>query len=163
MKGGEMKCFNGFLLAIVFVFFISTFGCGGGGGGGSTNSPSITAPSTLGATSPLLEPSNPIIENEVVEQIALDHSFPLNSGYDPPNLNGEYEMSGEVVASDISQAIGTPVNSTIILSNQTSNGRIDFKEVIGSVTSGGAGTYYITGSNDAIHDIGKDNNKRLRL
>jgi hypothetical protein len=146
----QLKFFN---LSIVVLIFAIVLGCGGGSGGseGSNNSDSPPAGSSV------VLPFNSIIsENEaVIKEIVDQQNFPIYYAVSetdiPPTLNGTYESSLTVTASDIEEAIGETNNTAVILSNQDNvNGKIDYEEIIGGITAGAAGTYYIEGFNDAF-------------
>ena len=88
------------------------------------------------------------IENPSVKHAVKDSRIPVYPGDNPPALVGKYLTNGEVEdASYIFQSlIGLPVISEFELYNQTTSGKISFREKVEGITVSGTGGY-ITGNN----------------
>lgn len=86
------------------------------------------------------------LENPSVKQAVQESNIEVYQGEEPPRLAGNYIADGKI--SDASSAIyamvGAKVNSLIVLYNQTSSGKISFREKVGDIIVWGSGGY-ITG------------------
>jgi hypothetical protein len=88
------------------------------------------------------------IKNPSVKAAINESRIEINEGDNPPPLAGTYSLNGYVVDASrlISELVGTPVRSEFELYNQTSSGKISFREKIGGLSVSGSGGY-ITGDN----------------
>jgi len=97
---------------------------------------------------PKLDSPEAFLQNPYVSSAINESNIPVNQGNNPPALAGTYSTNGSVTdASDVlSLLIGVPIQSVVVLSNQTSTGKIDFGESIDGISVTGTGGY-ITGDN----------------
>jgi len=125
---------NGYLLAAVLLLMAAFASCKKDGNHTSK---------TGGFSSP-----EDFIENPSVQSALEESGVPIYEGNDPPPLAGTYLADGEVTDAsyELYNAIGAPIQSTIVLSKQTASGKIDFAEMVGDMSVSGSGGY-ITGNN----------------
>jgi hypothetical protein len=152
MRNGKMKKATTPILIIIAIIMLAIFltSCSGGGGGSSDSDTPTPAPDpTPDPPAPTLDytPSNPIVDTPIVTQTILDLSFPMHSGQNPPDLNGEYDVVLDVTGSSIQQPIDGQIESRALLSNQAT-GRIDYEDIVSGIVAVKNGNYYITGTGD---------------
>lgn len=125
------------IIFLMFLIFIS--GCS------KDNNPvSPTQTKDSNFSSPDEYVQNPSIKNAV-----QNSNININRGTNPPPLVGDYNARGDVkdASSSIKQAvIGLKMNSLITLYNQTTSGKINFREKVGGLTAWATGGY-VTGDN----------------
>jgi len=85
------------------------------------------------------------LENPSVKNAISESGIPIYEGKTPPVLSGKYRAEGSVidVSPVVSKLNGLPINSTITLYNQTTSGKISFKEEISGIIVQGSGGYII--------------------
>jgi hypothetical protein len=88
------------------------------------------------------------IVNPSVKNALKESNVPVYEGDNPPALAGTYSADGYVTDAsyEMSDIIGAPIQSEIVLSKQTTSGKIDFEERVSGIKVSGSGGY-ITGDN----------------
>jgi len=86
------------------------------------------------------------IENPSVSDALNESGVPVYGGNNPPALAGTYSTDGKITdaSHEMSSMIGTSINTEIVLSKQTTSGKIDIEERAGGIVVSGSGGY-ITG------------------
>jgi len=97
-------------------------------------------PKTKGFNSP-----EEFLENPSVKNAIEDSGIQINEGENPPVLSGIYLLDGYVtkVSPVIQDLYGSIISSTVTLYNQTTSGKISFKEEIQGIVVQGTGGYII--------------------
>lgn len=88
------------------------------------------------------------IENPSIKKAIKESRIDVNKGSNPPALAGTYLTDGKIVAASslFNSLIGLPVNSEFELYDQTTSGKINFREKVGGLAVSGSGGF-ITGNN----------------
>lgn len=100
-----------------------------------------TPPKTVGFDS-----STEMLDNPDVITAIDDSGFEAETGNNPPNIVGDYNLNGNVIDASKSSMIGMLMRSEIEFYNQHGT-LIDMKETVGSQTAYGTGSF-INGQNN---------------
>jgi hypothetical protein len=91
--------------------------------------------------------SEEFMDNPSVQDGIDESGQPVNQGDDPPPIAGKYYAVGSVVDSTHSSLVGSPIDSSICLYDQTHSGLINYAEVAGDTAITATGNY-VTGDFD---------------